>query len=152
VKQFVPCPMPISIDSIRVWGFIVFSSMAFILQAQDHEQPQVAIDQEPAVQSINPEDALNLPPSVEISSEEKKRKASIALLAVGGIAILGVGVIAATMIWARRLRRLARNSGPPQRTAGNDFWFLKPPKLSASNSLIEKKNRPPQGDQRDEQP
>ena len=152
MKLFILCSMPVSIDSIRVWGFIVFSLTAFVLQAQDHEQPQVAIDQEPAGQSINPEDPVESPPSAEITSDEKRRKASIALLAVGGIAILGVGVIAATMIWARRLRRLARNSGPPQRTAGNDFWFLKPPKLSASNSLTENKNRPPQGDQRDEQP
>ena len=152
MKQFVLRSMPVSIGSIRVWGFIVFSLMAFALQAQDQEQPQVAIDQGPAGQSINPEDAVKPPPSTEITTDEKKRKASIALLAVGGIAILGVGSIAATMIWARRLRRLARKSGPPQRTAGNDFWFLKPPKALDSKSQIENQHRSPQGDRRDEQP
>lgn len=64
---------------------------------------------------------------------ERRRKASAGLAAVGAIAILGVGIIAATMMWAKRLRRLARDPGPIQKTAGNDFWFLKPPKSIAED-------------------
>ena len=67
---------------------------------------------------------------------ERRRKASAGLAAVAAIAILGIGVMAATMIWAKRLRRLARDPGVPQKTAGNDFWFLKPPKSIAKPEEI----------------
>ena len=60
---------------------------------------------------------------------EKMKKASAGIAAIAAIAILGIGVIAFTMIWARRVRRLARDPGPAQTTLGNDFWFLKPPKV-----------------------
>lgn len=80
----------------------------------------------------------------------RKRRALAGLAAVGGIAILGVAIIAATMVWARRLRRLARNMGPPQKTIGNDFWFLKPPKPVANDSPIANKHRPPREEKRDE--
>ena len=89
---------------------------------------------------------------------EKKRKATVGLAAVGAIAILGVSVIAMTMIWARRLRRLARDSGPIQKTAGNDFWFLKPPKPIASqtenatDTEISTIRRPLLGEMRDDEP
>ncbi len=82
---------------------------------------------------------------------EKKRKATVGLAAVGAIAILGVSVIAMTMIWARRLRRLARDSGPIQKTAGNDFWFLKPPKPNATDTEISTIRRPLFGEMRDDE-
>ena len=66
---------------------------------------------------------------------EKRRKASAGFAAIGGIAILGISIITMTMIWARRLRRIARDPLPAQRTAGNDFWFLKPPKPTVDESL-----------------
>ena len=80
---------------------------------------------------------------------EKRRKASAALAAVGAIAIIGVGIVAVTMIWARRLRRLARDPGAPQKTAGNDFWFLKPPKPKAAEDGIVDSHRPPLGEKRE---
>ena len=61
-----------------------------------------------------------------------------------------VSVIAATMMWAKRLRRLARAQGPAQKTVGNDFWFLKPPKPIASDKEIPGSHRPPLGEKRDE--
>ncbi len=100
--------------------------------------------------SITPELTV---PSDESSTidAEKKRKATIGLAAVGAIAILGVSVIAMTMIWARRLRRLARDSGPIQKTAGNDFWFLKPPKPNATDTEISTIRRPLMGEMRDDE-
>lgn len=76
--------------------------------------------------------------------DPKKRKKIVAVLAaVSGVAVLGVGAIAATMVWARRLRRIARDPGPRQTTVGNDFWFLKPEKAkSAESSHAEE--QPPQ--------
>ena len=80
---------------------------------------------------------------------DKKRKAIAGLAAVSGIAILGVGVIAATMMWAKRLRRLARDSGPSQTTLGNDFWFLKPPKNVFDEPERSNGHRPPSGERGD---
>ncbi len=79
----------------------------------------------------------------DLRNLEKKRKAFAGLAALGGIAILGVGIIAATMMWATRLRRLARIDGPSQKTVGNDFWFLKPPKPIASERELSDRRRPP---------
>lgn len=76
------------------------------------------------------------------NSAEKIKAATFMLGAIVGIAIFGIGGIAATMIWATRLRRLARDMGPHQRTAGNDFWFLKPPKPNAADTDIASSHRP----------
>ena len=68
------------------------------------------------------------PPRNLAKAAEGRKKALAGLAAICGITIAGVAAIAATIVWARRLRRLARDPGPVQTTAGNDFWFLKPPK------------------------
>ena len=109
-------------------AWIILTGLAFfacIASAQEGETPQelspnILLDQK-AIDDTAPDFQSAV-------DAEKRRKASAGLAAVGAIAILGVGIIAATMMWAKRLRRLARDPGPPQKTAGNDFWFLKPPK------------------------
>jgi len=80
---------------------------------------------------------------IEAKKREKKKKAMVVLAAVAGIAISGVGAIAVTMLWARRLRRLARDPGPPQKTAGNDFWFLKPPRLVITDPEADQSHQHP---------
>lgn len=76
------------------------------------------------------------------ASEERAKIRTAGLAAIAGIAILGVGSIAITMVWARRLRRLARDPGPPQTTEGNDFWFLKPRKPDFSAKQLSETQRP----------
>ena len=131
---------------------VVCTLMAETVTAQDGvDRP---VDVETTLlndKSINLEPVLPADPDSAIDVE-KKRKATIGLAAVGAIAILGVSVIAMTMIWARRLRRLARDSGPVQKTAGHDFWFLKPPKPIASETEISTVHRPLLGEQRDDDP
>lgn len=105
----------------------------------DHPRSTAESDSSPTSDALAPR-----------SDTERKRRALAGLAAVGAIAILGVGIIAGTMVWARRLRRLARNMGPPQRTIGNDFWFLKPPKPVASDSELPNRHRPPHGKKQDE--
>jgi hypothetical protein len=77
------------------------------------------------------------PIPASVSAAEKKKKASAGMAAIGAIVILGIGAIAVTMIWARRLRRMARDPGPAQTTLGNDFWFLKPSKVVAADSKLD---------------
>lgn len=114
------------------------------LGAQDpvlNEQPAVETELQNA--ATEPSD----PPSVSdpdrtAKEDEKLKKIAIMMSAVGGIVILGVGAIASLMIWARHLRRVARATGPIQRTEGNDFWFLKPPKHAVSDSNVGETHRP----------
>ena len=100
------------------------------------------------IRSADAEDPIHTAED-DLRNLEKKRKAFAGLAALGGIAILGVGIIAATMMWATRLRRLARIDGPSQKTVGNDFWFLKPPKPIASESELSDRRRPPYTENRD---
>ena len=91
------------------------------------------------------------PPSTPLDSDastkpkvdtEKMKKVTILMSAITGIFIFGVGGIAVMMLWARHLRRLARDPGPVQKTVGNDFWFLKPPKPAVSDSNVLDGHRP----------
>lgn len=134
MKFFVCRSIPESICPFKNWVFAVLLVLTFVLDVRSQEQPHATAEPATPQQSISDSGAVEIPESAKSATEEKRRRASVALLAVGGIAIVGVGIIAGTMIWARRLRRLARDHGPRQRTMGNDFWFLKPRKLAAPGS------------------
>jgi hypothetical protein len=103
---------------------------AAVLAQDEDDQPPRSMHLLTDPENVEAQDA----PPAPAKATEKQKKASAAMAAVGGIAILGIGVIAWTMIWARRLRRFARDPGPAQTTLGNDFWFLKPPKSAVSDS------------------
>lgn len=124
---------------------VLFGIMAFpipaLAQDDEKEQPQsmhLLADPAPA----EAPDQAPVPPN----EAEKRKKATAATAAIGGIAILGIGVIAWTMLWARRLRRFARDPGPAQTTLGNDFWFLKPPKTIPSDSDVTTSAAPPKAE------
>ena len=136
--------------SAGTWVILAgFSLIPMIVSAADPIESTVAVEKDSSEKATDDPGGSSSPLSV--LEAEKKRKALAGLAAVGAIAILGVGVIAATMMWARRLRRLARDFGPPQKTLGNDFWFLKPPKPIATESEISTTHRPPLGEKRVEQ-
>ena len=132
----------------RVETWVLLTGLTLIplsVAAQDPIQP--------VIETVR-EETPAPPATDEIASTaidtEKKQKAIAGLAAVGAILILGVSAIAATLMWARRLRRFARDFGPPQKTVGNDFWFLKPPKPVANEPEISNTHRPPLGEKRDE--
>ncbi|HEY0983396.1 hypothetical protein [Schlesneria sp.] len=150
VKSIVGSFVPAVGYSCGSWFFVLPVLVSQVLLAQDHERLPLAGDLPQSVDAVGRTDQIDAPESGVLTTDEKKRKASIALAAVGGIAILGVGIIAATMVWARRLRRLARNVGPPQRTICDDFWFLKPAKPTVTESPIDDPDRNRRGDQRDD--
>lgn len=104
-------------------------------QSSDSAEPPAANQQ--VEQPANPPDPpLITDPETNEEDKEKREKVAILMGAIGGIAILGIGAIAILMIWARHIRRLARDQGAVQRTEGNDFWFLKPPKPMVSSSNV----------------
>jgi hypothetical protein len=134
--------------SAAIWVLLTaFALIPAVVIAQDHASSPVAQESsQPNTCSTQP---AGSDAEVPMTAAERKRKAVAGLAAVGGIAILGFGVIAVTMVGARRLRRLARDMGPAQKTQGNDFWFLKPPKPVA-NHEISSTHRPPLDEKRDE--
>jgi hypothetical protein len=136
------CPRSTNFAFTIVWLMIVCIGLSIettIAQEKPEDQTPIAELRKDVPDSTSDEDHAA---KLKIDAE-KMKKATALLAAVGGIAILGVGVIAATMLGAKHLRRLARNPGPPQKTAGNDFWFLKPPKPIASDTDIADSHRPP---------
>ena len=115
--------------SVRNW--FLFSGLSLIplmSVAQDELRPMV--QQNDCDQQTAPAENEPVVPAVDL---EKRQKAIAGLAAVGAIAILGVSVIAATMMWAKRLRRLARAQGRAGRRqyhrggtthGGRGFWSL----------------------------
>lgn len=103
-------------------------------RAEQHSKADVTADQQPIATDDSAAD-----PSRTV---ERRKKALAGLAALCGIAITGVAAIAVTIVWARRLRRLARDPGPAQKTAGNDFWFLKPPKQTVEKSSLDQRQPP----------
>lgn len=58
---------------------------------------------------------------------EKQRRAMAGLAALAGIAIIGIGLLAVTLLWGARLRRLNRKP-LPNAPLKDELWFLRPPK------------------------
>ena len=92
-----------------------------------------AQDTKPPV-STSPATAVEATKPLTPEEKERRRKAQIAMSALGGILIVGVAGIAAIMLWARRLRRIARGSSNPQ-ALKNELWFLKPEKPPVRSAL-----------------
>jgi hypothetical protein len=123
-------------SSARWRFFAVCLLLAGQVAAQDEAETPATLPVETSAVDKPGAPAVQEPGSGMKSDPLKKRKATAGLAAVGGIAILGISIIAVTMLWARRLRRLARDRGPLQKTEGDDFWFLKPPKQIANESDV----------------
>lgn len=139
------CPLMSLMFLFLVSGLCLTSHKA-LAQDAAHESPQppAAISTEES----QPTDASSSseptePDPVTKSAAEKEKEKTVLIMMASLAAILAVGVfgIAVVMLWARRLRRIAREL-PAQRTIGNDFWFLKPPKPVVSESNVLEGHRP----------
>ena len=137
---------------MSIWMALVSGGLLTgIISAQENERiPTAPVQSAPADNrtdegSVVAADSPSPPDTAVLSAENttKRKKLVVVLAAVAGIAIFGVGAITVTMVWARRLRRMARDPGPRQKTAGNDFWFLKPEKLKTTDSDVDDSHPPP---------
>jgi hypothetical protein len=63
----------------------------------------------------------------ELSEKERETRITAGLAAVAGIATVGIGLIAVTLIWGARLRRQNR-MGLPTAPPPAENWFLKRPR------------------------
>lgn len=66
----------------------------------------------------------------ELSEKERETRITAGLAAVAGIATVGIGLIAVTLIWGARLRRQNR-LGLPTASPPSENWFLKRPRPEA---------------------
>lgn len=69
----------------------------------------------------------------ELSEKERETRITAGLAAVAGIATVGIGLIAITLIWGARLRRQNR-MGLPTASPPGENWFLKHPRPDSSNA------------------
>ena len=74
---------------------------------------------------------------------EKQIRAYSGLAALAGIVIAGLALVALTILWAGRLRRQLRRPLPECDAPGRDFWFLKPPKPTVTQSSLPDAHQPP---------
>lgn len=125
---------------LRIVSFLVlFTLPASLPTAAEEERPSEVIsesttpgetpvsgEQEAAVSSRRVDQpALPSPPTP--AEREKTVRAYAALMAIVGIAFAGLGLIALTIIGARRLRRVSK-SPLPSADLKQELWFLRPPK------------------------
>ncbi len=73
---------------------------------------------------------------------EKQIKAYSGLAALAGIVICGLALAALTILWAGRLRRQIRRPLPNGVRSDRDFWFLKPPKPTVTESSLPDAHQP----------
>lgn len=75
--------------------------------------------------------------------KERRVKLTAGLAALAGITIIGIVFGAMIIIWAGRLRRMARE--PVSATGRQDpFWFLRPEKITLPNEAMESDTTPPE--------
>lgn|GEM_PF-2627258 len=136
--------LPRSLPAIRLISilFVTFTLGEIAAQERAYAPNASSVDNVEQTTANGPE-PIPVPVTDPVVDPDKQIKVAILLSAVGGIAVFGIGAIAVTMLWARRLRRIARDPGPPQTTVGNDFWFLKPPKPIVSESDTTDSRRSP---------
>ena len=74
---------------------------------------------------------------------ERQIKAYSGLAALAGIVITGLSLAAFIILWAGRLRRQIRRPLPDSEAPVRDFWFLKPPKPTVTDSKLPDSHQPP---------
>ena len=67
----------------------------------------------------------------EMREKRKRASATAGILALFGVALAGIAMLAFVIIWGRRLRRISHQPYPEVRRT-DDLWFLKPEKKSQS--------------------
>lgn len=105
-----------------------------------HSQTTAA---EPAAVGMSEHEAEKVSPPTATGPKEKKVKAFAGLFALAGIVIVGLFLLAFTVLWASRLRRQLRRPLPASDPPERDFWFLKPPKAPVQNSSLPEFESPP---------
>ena len=90
------------------------------------------------------------PAKIPVRATEKQIKAYSGLAALVGIIIAGLALAALIILWAGRLRRQLRKPLPECDVPGRDFWFLKPPKPTVTQSSLPDAHQPPHTSPSDE--
>ncbi len=69
----------------------------------------------------------------ELSEKERETRITAGLAAIAGIATVGIGLIAVTLIWGARLRRQNRMALPTASPPAEN-WFLKHPRPDSTKA------------------
>jgi hypothetical protein len=124
-----------------------FVMMAVLLLASVLIGDAAAAEEWPNSEGDGQSSSTPVPESAAVSAQETeeskqaeaarqkaaRRKIVAGLIIVGGLLVLGVAVLVLTVLWAHRLRRIARQALPTQHT-GDDLWYLRPSKTTLPGS------------------
>jgi len=121
-------------------GMLTLHSMLLNLKCMSADEPLLA--REAVASAVDSLEVDELRGKLTPEQIEKRQKAYIGLLALTGIVIIGLALLALVLLWGGRLRRQLRKSDPEIVTLDRSFWFLKPPKPSITKSSLPELNRP----------
>lgn len=121
-------------------GGIMVASLVCLWGEQSLRRQAAVIAADPAATSIAEDPPTAAAP---IRPSEKHIKAYSGLAALAGIVIAGLALAALIILWAGRLRRQLRRPLPDCGVRDRDFWFLKPPKPTVTQSSLPASHQPP---------
>ena len=85
-------------------------------------------DRHPVPERIAAEQTAGESPSeTELSGQQRRRIVTVAFYLLGGVLFVGLMLIALTVLWGIRTRRVARKPLPTQ-SPGDPLWYLRPEK------------------------
>jgi hypothetical protein len=123
-------------------ALMMFAALAWLLCAQTIPQLTTATGAAEPPGAATPPDDLNPPTTNAPPPTEKQIKAYSGLAALVGIVIAGLSLVALIILWAGRLRRQIRRPLPESGLPARDFWFLKPPKPTVTDSNLPDSHQP----------
>lgn len=140
---------PVLVAAIMIAALVGLSGEKIVHQsrsaiAADPVVAEVAGKEPSGKEPAEGESGDDLPPAkIPTRPTEKQIKAYSGLAALAGIVIAGLALAALTILWAGRLRRQLRRPLPECDASGRDFWFLKPPKPTVTQSSLPDAHQPP---------
>lgn len=117
-------------------GVLVLTSFALLSPDERIWQGMVPVHAADDPQAETSEPNAESPPIPSKRMTERQLKAYSGLFALVGILIAGLAMAALIVLWAGRLRRQIRRPLPECGAPVRDFWFLKPPKPSVTETSL----------------
>ena len=127
----------------RISSFILACAVA--VSAIDHFQSQPIFAQDNPTVAATQDDVGKPVDKDEARKQYDRRMVAYysGLMALIGIVVTGVGIAALIRIWGGNIRRRLRLQNPNPENPERDFWFLKPPKPTVTDSGLPEVNRSP---------
>jgi len=102
--------------------------------AANHDEPATGRQPVPAVNAAGKQAPEDVPNKTELSARQRRRVVTAAFYVLGGILFVGVLLIALTVLWGSRTRRVARKP-LPEASPDDPLWYLRPDKKITASEV-----------------